>query len=256
MDAGAVAVIGRPKSTGSMQPGTESNELVQTIKAMSEVRLVRRWRRPSAKRVQTGANGYPGSRSTLPSIAVVTIGSSTGGPLALQAILERLPADYPVPILIVQHIAPGFVRGLAEWLSASTNLSVRVAEPGDIAGPGHAYLAPDGHQMGLKDNHRIVLNRGDRGNSLCPSITHLFSSAADAFRANVAGVLLTGMGRDGVDGLKVLKDLGALTIAQDRESCVVYGMPGEAVANDAAGYVLSPDGIAAMLVQAVMQPTR
>ncbi len=202
IEAGAVAVVGKPK--GSASANCDAKELVRTVKAMSEVRLVRRWARPQTKAPQPAANGGASARTTLPSVIVVAIGASTGGPLVLQTILARLPKSFNAPVLIVQHVAPGFVRGLADWLSESTGYSTRVAQPGEPALPGHAYLAPDGRQMGIGTDGRIILTPGASDGGMRPSIEHLFSSVARAYGGRAAGVLLTGMGRDGVEGLRAM----------------------------------------------------
>jgi two-component system chemotaxis response regulator CheB len=158
-----------------------------------------------------------------------------------------LPRHFALPLLIVQHIAAGFLPGLVEWLAQTTGFPIHIATHGEPVAPGCAYLAPDGVHMGLGANCRIALSEHAPENGLRPSVGHLFRSVASVCGGNAVGVLLTGMGRDGAEELKQLKDLGAFTIAQDAASSVVHGMPGEAIKLGAAGYVLAPDKIAAML---------
>ncbi len=249
LEAGAVAVATAPEQPGTARFEADAAKLLQTIRAMSEVRVVRRWTRKSPK--ESSADIFEGSEvrpAQAEEISIVAIGASTGGPPVLQFILSRLPRSFPVPVLIVQHIAPGFVRGLAGWLDQSTGFPVHMARPGEPARPGHAYLAPDGQHLGIESNRRMVLTADLPNNGSCPSIAHMFSSVARSFGSQAAAVLLTGMGRDGARELAGLKTLGALTVAQDRESCVVFGMPREAAALDAACYVLSPEGITALLL--------
>jgi two-component system chemotaxis response regulator CheB len=178
----------------------------------------------------------------------VGIGASTGGPPVLQAILSALPRDFPAPILIVQHIARGFLPGMVEWLGQTTGQHVHIAAHGAVPLPGHAYIAPDDFQLGVSSGGRLTLARDEPENGLRPSVSWLFRSLADNQGSGAVGVLLTGMGKDGAAELKRMRDRGSMTIAQDRESSVVHGMPGEAIALDAATQVLSPDRIAAALI--------
>jgi two-component system chemotaxis response regulator CheB len=152
-----------------------------------------------------------------------------------------------VPVLIVQHIAAGFLDGMVQWLASTTGFSVCVAKAGEEPRPGNAYLAPDGFHMEVSMDRRIVLNSDPPDNGLRPSIGRLFSSVARVFGASSAGVLLTGMGKDGALELKLIKDRHGLTIAQDPESSIVFGMPAEAIRLGAASHVLNPERIATML---------
>lgn len=244
MDAGALAVLERP--VGMAHPNYEetAKKLVQTIKAMSEVRVVRRWRK-----LQSGSPppAAPTPEAAKSKIQVVAVGVSTGGPPVLQTILAGLPKDFPLPILIVQHIAAGFLEGLADWLSSTTGFPVHIAEKGERIQGGRAYLAPDGHHMGVDMNRLITLSNEPPDYGLRPSVAHLFRSVAVNFGKSAVGVLLTGMGRDGANELKCMCETGAVTIAQDKETSVVHGMPGEAIRLGAANHVLSPERIAATL---------
>ncbi len=246
IEAGAVAVLARPDGPGHPEYAEKARHLTGMVKLMSEVKLVRRW-----------PIGQPGSPLLSPvreralarhAINVVAIGASTGGPAALHDILRRLPSDFAVPVLIVQHMAPGFISGFAEWLQETSHFPVEVARAGLLARPGRAYVAPDDHHMDIAAEGRLGLSDAGPENGSRPSISYLFRSVARAYGASAAGILLTGMGKDGSDGLKLLKDSGALTIAQDEASCVVYGMPAEALRLNAATAVLAPEQIAAALI--------
>jgi two-component system chemotaxis response regulator CheB len=172
----------------------------------------------------------------------------TGGPPVLQTILGGLPKDFPAPVLVVQHITPGFLPGLAEWLNQTTGLQVHIGSYGMNLLPGHVYLAPDGFQMGLTSGRRLLLTKEDPENGLRPSVAYLFRSLADVCGSAAVGVLLTGMGKDGAAELRRMRDKGAVTIAQNQETSVVHGMPGEAIALNAAMHVLPADKIADQLV--------
>lgn len=250
VEAGAQAVLPRPSGIGQAAFEASAKELVQMVKLMSEVKVIRRW--PRARNAAAPVVIPPGQvQRALVDIRAVAIGASTGGPPVVQTILSRMPRDFPVPILLVQHMAPGFVQGFSEWLAQSTPLSMQVARHGDALVPGHVYVAPDECHMGVASNGCVVLSREQHENGARPAVSVLFRSVAKVFDKHAVGVLLTGMGKDGARELKVLRDLGAVTIAQDKESSVVHGMPGEAIKCEAATYVLSPEGIAEVLRRVV-----
>jgi two-component system, chemotaxis family, protein-glutamate methylesterase/glutaminase len=250
IEAGALAVAPRPRGIGHPEYATAARELIQTVKLMSEVKVVRRWPRPRSGR-EMPATPKVDMPSAPPTIQIVALGASTGGPLVLQTILSALPKDFPVPVLIVQHMACGFVQGFAEWLAQSSSLSVHVAAAGEPLLPGGAYVAPDGFHMQVGTGPRIVLSQDAPENGLRPSVAALFRSTAHLFGRHAVGVLLTGMGKDGAAELKLMKDRGAVTMAQDQHSAVVHGMPGEAIKLEAATYVLPPDRMAAVLTSLV-----
>jgi two-component system chemotaxis response regulator CheB len=245
MEAGALAVLRRPAGIGHPDHEATARELVQTVKLMSEVKVVRRWSRArrdsTARPAQSRLERAPGS------CRIVAIGASTGGPPVLQTILSQLPRDFPAPVLIVQHMAAGFVRGFVEWLAHSSRLPIHLAAHGEQILPGHVYVAPDELQMKVERGDRIVLTRDAPENGMRPSVSYLFRSLAAVYGSDAVAGLLSGMGRDGADELKLLKDLGMVTFAQDKDSSVVHGMPGEAIKLDAATFVLPPDKIAATL---------
>ncbi|MGE0680213.1 MAG: chemotaxis-specific protein-glutamate methyltransferase CheB [Candidatus Binatia bacterium] len=246
MEAGALAVVARPPGLGHPDHEVQTKELVATVKLMSEVKVVKRWPRTKFRQArsnmpQVGAKTSPGA------IQVAAIGASTGGPLVLQTILSNLSRDFAVPVLIVQHMTPGFVEGFVEWLAHSSGFPVRVATASETLLPGHAYVAPDDFHMGVSMDRRILLTREVKEHGTRPSVSFLFRSVKAVFGPHAVGVLLTGMGRDGAEELKALKDGGAITIAQDKESSVVHGMPGQAIQIGAAVQVLPPEAIAKIL---------
>ncbi|HEY4002899.1 MAG TPA: CheB methylesterase domain-containing protein, partial [Candidatus Xenobia bacterium] len=145
-------------------------------------------------------------------VKVVAMGASTGGPAALQCILSGLPRDFPVPILVVQHIAPGFLDGLVTWLSDLSGFPIHIATAYQSAMPGHVYFAPDGAHLGITRHGVLTLSREPSEHLVRPSVSYLFRSVAASFPSRSVGVLLTGMGRDGADELKLMKERGAYTI--------------------------------------------
>lgn len=246
MEAGAVACVDKP--TGYQDPRFESlaQNLQQTVRLMAEVKVVRRWQKPRLAAVRSSA--VPASVIRTATRRVVGIGASTGGPPVLQTILSALPRDFPAPLIIVQHIARGFLPGMVEWLNQTTGLHVHVAAHGATPVPGHAYLAPDDFHLGVSAAGKLTLSREAPEAGLRPAVSCLFRSLAENYGAQAVGVLLSGMGRDGAEELKRLRERGALTIAQDRDSSVVHGMPAAAIELGAAMQVLPADRIASALI--------
>jgi two-component system chemotaxis response regulator CheB len=255
MEAGAVACVEKPVSREHPDFAQLVTNLLQTIKLMSEVKVVRRWPRSRAASLPAPPARPVALTPALTGVALIGIGASTGGPPVLQTILSSLPKDWTAAILIVQHIARGFLPGLVAWLNQTTGWQVHVASHGTSALPGHAYLAPDDFHMGVTSSGRILLTREEPENGLRPAVSYLFRSLAEACGRNALGVLLTGMGKDGAVELKLMKDNGAFTIAQDRESSVVHGMPGEAIELGGATHVLAADNIADVLMMLVNRRT-
>jgi two-component system chemotaxis response regulator CheB len=246
MEAGAVAILAKPRGGDHPELEPEARELIQTVKLMSEVKVVKRWMRKETAAVDARAPKIKAEK-THSGIEAVAIGASTGGPVPIQTILSAFPTQFPAPVFVVQHIASGFVSGFAEWLSGSSRLQVKVAVDGEHIDAGHVYVAPDEFHMGVRNDRRIALNREEPENGLRPSVSHLFRSVAHVYGGNSVGILLSGMGKDGAEELKLMRDRGAITFAQDEGTSVVYGMPGEAVKLGAAQYSLPPESIAATL---------
>jgi two-component system chemotaxis response regulator CheB len=185
---------------------------------------------------------------------VVAIGISTGGPNALASLLARLPADCPAPVLIVQHMPPMFTRLLALRLDAGSALDVREAVSGQVARPGQALLAPGDWHLAVErhgDEVRVVTHQEPPENSCRPAADVLFRSAARAFGAAALGVVMTGMGQDGLRGSREIHQAGGRLLAQDEESSVVWGMPGAVVRAGLADRVLPLDQLAAEIVRRV-----
>lgn len=251
IEAGAVACVEKPVALGPDFEEKQRN-LLQTLRLMAEVKVVRRWSRQRTPPMTLPLEKDAASRAAAaPGIRFVGIGASTGGPPVLQTILSSLPRDFPVPLLIVQHIAPGFLGGMVEWLNETTGLRVHIAAHGATPLPGHAYVAPDDFHLAADAGGRLLLAREPPEAGLRPAVSFLFRSLANTCGPSAIGVLLTGMGKDGAAELKEMRDRGACTIAQDRETSVVHGMPGEAIERDAATLVLPADRIAGALIAQV-----
>lgn len=179
---------------------------------------------------------------------LVAIGASAGGPAALVNLLSGLPADFEPGIVIVQHVDAQFAAGLATWLNDSSRLPVRLAREGDIISTGTVYLAGTNDHLVLQPSGQLAYTEDPRGLSYRPSVNVFFESVVRYFRGKICGVLLTGMGRDGATGLKLLRDAGHHTIAQDAETSAVYGMPKAAAELSAAVEILPLGKIAPTLI--------
>lgn len=240
IEAGAIVVCEKPLGLRHPDFKSHARRIVQSVKMVSQIKVVRRRRIVRTSEIKS-------QKSERPGFSIIAIGASTGGPMVLCTILADLEKDFPVPILIVQHIAPGFLPGLVGWLSSKLAISVQIAKDKQVAQPGSVYIAPDGFHMTVDQSCILRLESQAPVNGMRPSISVLFKSVAEAFNKRAMGILLTGMGKDGAEELLLMKNRGALTIAQDKESSVVYGMPGEASKRGAATYILPPDLISEVL---------
>ncbi|MBM6446010.1 protein-glutamate methylesterase/protein-glutamine glutaminase [Pseudomonas mohnii] len=181
---------------------------------------------------------------------LVAIGTSTGGPVALQRVLTQLPANFPAPIVLIQHMPAAFTKAFAERLDKLCRISVKEAEDGDILRPGLALLAPGGKQMMIDGRGAVKILPGDERLNYKPCVDITFGSAAKSYGDKVLAVVLTGMGADGREGARLLKQGGSSIWAQDEASCVIYGMPMAIVKAELADAVYSLDDIGRHLVEA------
>lgn len=183
---------------------------------------------------------------------LAVIGASTGGPVAVEKVLKQLPENYPLPILLIQHMPASFTGAFSERLDKLCAISVKEAADGDQLKPGTAYIAPGGRQMRLKQNGRsniISIEDEPVATTYKPSVDITFNSIAEAYRGRVLAIVLTGMGSDGCNGAKMLREKGATVWAQDEASCVVYGMPMAVVKQNLADKVMSVDEIGLSLAR-------
>ena len=242
--AGALTVVEKPRGLDGDSYEAVADQLIMAVSLMSDVQVV--------ALAPTGVTlpPLPGSgilSQPLSRVKVVAIAASTGGPGVLNQIVSNLPGDFPVPILVVQHITTGFGQGMAHWLNSLTSLKVSVAESGEQLLAGHVYLAPDDTHMTVNAKGQVLLDRADPVNGSRPSANRMFVSVAQVYGQACLGVILSGMGEDGVEGLSYLKRAGGYVIAQNEETCVVYGMPRAVVERGLADQVLPPERIITVL---------
>jgi two-component system, chemotaxis family, protein-glutamate methylesterase/glutaminase len=238
LEQGAVAVVEKPRLDVQGFLFESAVLLIDTVRGAAQARVGRRGRPALAP-----LPAPPAPPSALPrrGPTVVAVGASTGGPEALRELLSSLPADGPA-VLVVQHMPAGFTRAFAERLDQCCRMRVREAAQGDAVVPGLVLVAPGNRHLILRRHptgHVVHLSDGPLVSRHRPSVDVLFRSVAQAAGAQAVGVILTGMGDDGADGLLEMRNAGALTLAQEERSCVVYGMPREAVARGAVESSLS-----------------
>ncbi len=277
MRVGALSVVKKP----GLGDTSTCEQVVQTVRLMADVPVVRRWGHengkftreallPALRPAPPPTSATVALASALPARSaseagsglylredqknqwqVIGIASSTGGPSALVSALKPLPADYPLPILIVQHITRGFADSLAEWLNGELKLLVRVAEQGEVPLPGTVLISPDDRHMQISDRGSILLHSSPPYKGLRPSANYLFFSLARVYGKRAVGAILTGMGDDGVEGLVELHRLGGLVLAQDEATSVVFGMPREAAARKVVDHILPVDRFGPTFMQLV-----
>lgn len=242
---GALEVLGKPRAGDPARMARDAEALRTAVRVVAGIKPITRFGPAGSAAPALPELEHP---SRVPP-QCVGLAASTGGPAALEHILKGLPAEFPVPILVVQHIAEGFTAGLVGWLSGSSALRVKVAEHGELLSAGTVYVAPDNNHL-LTSLGRVRLSADSpRVRGFRPSATVLFTAMARDYGAAGLGVALTGMGDDGAVGLKLMRDRGGQVLAQDEASSVVWGMPKVALESGAAQRALPLDQIAPALIR-------
>ncbi|MGD1949929.1 MAG: chemotaxis-specific protein-glutamate methyltransferase CheB [Leptolyngbyaceae cyanobacterium] len=254
LEAGAVDILPKPRAGLDTENILLKQALINKIKVLSGVKVFKKKQQHSSHQKQFNLNNKlePSIKlSNRPKI--LAVGASTGGPLALQSLLASFPANFPLPILCVQHISLGFLQGLIDWLAESSYLSIQIPQAGERPKPGVIYFPPERQHLEIDHEGRFVHSQSPPIDGHRPSVTTLFKSIAQFYGRRTIGILLTGMGRDGADGMKAINDAGGLTIAQDEATSVVFGMPKEAIALGAAQNILPIQSIGPTVVNIVQQ---
>ena len=252
LDLGAVDFIPKNLSDLSVNIVKIKEILIDKIKNIAKKGIVLKKKKIATKTLEMPKiSQETGHRKT----GIVVIGTSTGGPKALQNIVTRIPEDFPVPILIAQHMPPAFTGPFAERLNSLSKISVKEAENGESVKKGTAYIAPGRGHMGIirkkVTQTSIIISEDDGSHIYKPSIDVLMLSVVEGFSGQVLGVILTGLGNDGSKGMKEIKNKGGRTIAESEESCIVYGMPKAIVDAGIADKIVPLDEVAGEIINAV-----
>ncbi len=253
MQAGAVDFIPKQLSFVSLDIIKIKKDLIEKIRAIAGSKSSL-FGRGDARRAGQASAVPQGRRFRFPSAQFVAIGVSTGGPFSLQKLIPKLPASFPIPIAIVQHMPPHFTRSMAERLNQLSALTVREAEEAMELTPGLVLIAPGGKHLHFRKRGAKVVAHisGQPADTLFkPSVDVMFRSAHDVFGGDILAVVMTGMGKDGLEGARLIKQSGGRVIAQDEQSCVVYGMPKTIVVADLADLVLPLEDIPKQLTRTV-----
>ena len=258
LSKGATDYVTKPSQVAGLDQGIEpiKNELILKIKALCSesagLDIPANLPKPKPAVTQAIDPKYTKEIKSLHRVDVVAIGVSTGGPNALASLIPSFPANFPVPIVIVQHMPPFFTKLLADRLNSQAAVTVEECKSGSVLQPGHIYIAPGDHHLAIeqhKDEMVALLNQGPHENSCRPSVDVLFRSVAKICGRNALAVVLTGMGHDGTDGCQHIQDCGGQVIAQDEATSVIWGMPGFVVKGRLADKILPLDQIAEEIIQ-------
>jgi two-component system chemotaxis response regulator CheB len=244
LEMGALALQIKP----SVDADYESWALAREVRLLSTVKVIRHVRQGHPRTPEVAPLPEVTEHTHRPS-QLIAIGCSTGGPQVLHRALRELPKDFPTPIVLVQHINPSFADSLADWLAAGSELDVRLAKNGEELQPGVVLIAPPGMHLVTPTRGKVALRQGEPRDGHLPSATMLMESVARVYGGDAAGLLLTGMGADGAEGLFAMRRAGARTLAQSKESCVVFGMPGAAVQLGATETMVHGDRVGAALIR-------
>jgi len=240
---GALDVIEKPDiSLENVRNLIKKIRLLAKVDVAAHLQTMRKQSGPVAVKESASQGGQSSGR-------IVAIAASTGGPQAIYRILAQLPAGFSVPIIITQHIAEGFTQGMVDWLNMGTPLKVVVAGHGDVLAPGHVYVNPAEHSMRITEQGMIILGSREAGQVYHPSCNVMLASVASAYRKGAIGLIMSGMGDDGVAGMQAIKAAGGVTLAQDAKSSVVYGMNRLGVERGHIGKVVALADIPAELMR-------
>jgi two-component system, chemotaxis family, protein-glutamate methylesterase/glutaminase len=254
LQAGAVDIFPKPASGDAQEYEQVKNRLLTKIKVLSGVSVFTKPLPKAANATSTFVSGATdiASIAATSSIRIVGIGASTGGPQALHKVISGIPANFPLPIICTQHISEGFLAGLVSWLDADCQLKVKIAEMGEKPVAGTVYFAPEKNHLELDATGKFICTTKSTVDGHVPSVTVMFQSLANYYGKAAAGILLTGMGKDGAEGMAAISKAGGMTIAQDEKSCIVFGMPKEAIALGAVQHTLSLSEIAPFVTNKVI----
>jgi len=250
--AGALTALAKPPGPGAPDFEVGRARFLATVRALSSVKVV-------GHRLRTLSRNWPAPKTGVqPRLrgSIVALAASTGGPGALRSVLDALPFDFPVPILVVQHLSPGFLGGFVEWLGSTCRLPIKIAAQGDQLTRGTVYIAPEDRHLTVTGQGQVRFTADAPVDGFRPSASVLFESVANLYGRSAVAAILTGMGRDGVIGLRRIRELGGRIIAQDEQTSSVWGMPAAAIDEGLADFVLPISMVPAKLVEMVSQESK
>lgn len=253
LEYGAVDFITKPSNIFKLDANEKRNEIIQKVKMAKNIRVETGYSKIARKPEQTASSSMQIERSSNYNY-IVAIGTSTGGPRALQSVVPLIPKDIDATMLIVQHMPPGFTKSLADRLDTLSEISVKEAEHGEELLKGWCYVAPGDRQLKIKkEGVKLIvdLSETEKVSGHCPSVDVLMDSVSNIQQKKLIGVIMTGMGADGAIGIKKLRTVKGYTIAQDEKTCVVYGMPKSAVNNDAIDIVVPLEKISSEIMRKI-----
>ncbi len=243
LQAGAVDIFPKPTSGDYQEYEQVKQRLLAKIKMLSQVTVKARATAQLTTSASVNINA-PGTRA-------IAIGASTGGPQAIHKLITSLPQDFPIPLICAQYIGDGFLTGLISWLKEDAHLNIKVAQIGETPVPNTVYFAPERAHLEFDAQGKFIYSNFTTSTGTCPSIDALFRSVARIYGSSSASILLTGMGTDGVAGTRAVAAAGGMTIAQDEQSCLVFGMSKLAIDSGSVGHILSLSEIAPFLLTKV-----
>jgi two-component system chemotaxis response regulator CheB len=243
LQAGAVDIFPKPTSGDYKEYDQVKHRLLAKIKMLSQVTVKAR----SGSTILNPIGSSPNINDT-GTLRVIAIGASTGGPQAIHKIITALPQNLPVPIICAQHIGDGFLTGLISWLNEDSQLTVKIAQVGETPAPRTVYFAPEKAHLEFDPQGKFIYSNFTSSTGTCPSIDTLFRSVARIYGRSSASILLTGIGTDGTFGMQAIAAAGGTTIAQDEQSCLVFGMSKQAIAAGCVQYTLGIQEIAPFLI--------
>lgn len=251
LEAGALDFMEKP---ASLEDQGLNKKLIERIRTLSRVFVIKK---PKKVKITEQEKGAISSHRELriensllnKDYKLIVIGASTGGPIALLTLLQHLPSDFPFPILCIQHISKGFLRAFVDWMGEHCKLKMKIVVAPETMQPGIVYLSQEGSHLGITANGRVSPSFLESRQGHCPSVNVTMEAVAAHFGSKAIGILLTGMGADGAEGLLAMHKAGALTIAQNEQSCVVFGMPKAAIDLGAAQWVMDINDIEWVLLK-------
>lgn len=245
--AGALTLIEKPRGGPSESGSISAVEMITTIRLMAGVKVITRKMPAIVKsNVILPLTRREMVKKELQNLRIIVIGVSTGGPVLLKDLFSQLGSDFPLPILVVQHIASGFIQGMVDWLSGLLKIKIKTASEGERIQGGKVYFAPDDRHLTI-DSQGLLRLKKNCGDHICPSVAQLFRSTYESYGKQTLAILLTGMGDDGAREMKLLHDAGAMTIAQHQDSALIFGKPGEAVKLKGVTHLLRTNEIMQLL---------